>query len=211
LGRIRATLDRATWKQWGFDLSPDEIARIDGFFVPWFEVYNRPGTAAYASQEAVVAVHHGFTVFMGDPPPGRANRPAISALRAGYCVASVEREMGMRPQPDQHLVELLSLMDKDEGWPKEPSLGRAFMAGAKVGLIAEQMTLESPDIGHGIPGFELREAVFADLRHTLFAKLTVTHAPRRFDRAAGELLMRFGHAAGYAEEALLVRSPRYEG
>jgi hypothetical protein len=212
LGRVRATLDRATWRERGFDLEPDEIARIEGFFRPWFEVYRRPGVGAYDSQEAIFGVHHEMTLITGEATPGRETRWAVSALRAGCCVASVECGLGMRLGGDDHLRQLFSLMETDERWPAPgDGLARAIIVGKKLGEVAERMAVTSPPIAADIPGFDLREAVFADLRATLLGKLVVTSFPVRFDRDVAEVLMRFGHAVRYAEESLYVLTARHVG
>jgi hypothetical protein len=209
-GRIRTVLDRAAWREWGFDLAPEQIAQVEGFFEPWFEVYNRPGVAAFDSQEALFGIHRVMEDVVGAPRVGRESRGPVSALRAGYCIASVERAMGLRQGPDRALTELFDHMESDEGWPGPgPSLGRAILVGQRLGDLALDMAIARPEIAQSIPGFGLRDALFADLRHTLLTKVALTNV-RRLDRDLGELLMRAGHAVGFAEESLRVQTPRQE-
>jgi hypothetical protein len=86
--------------------------------------------------------------------------------------------------------------------PDDETPGAAMLVGERIGRVAIQMAVDEPETARGLPGFSLREAVFADLRSTLFSKLKIARtATVNIDSA--EVIMRVGHAVGVCEEAAL--------
>jgi hypothetical protein len=205
-GSLRRGLDQTTWRQLGFEFSPEEVDEVEGFFDRWFRVYNQPGTGPFRSQEALFASFDGVMRVFGGDVPRRKQRPIVSAHRAGYCIAIVERQAELRSQPDENLRQLFALMDEHDGAiDSGDGMADALQLGVRLSEVAGQVTLDNPEIGRDLPGFAYREAVFADLSQTLFAKLKVTSWPHKMDTEGGQLVMRFGHAVGVCEEALPVR------
>ena len=72
----------------------------------------------------------------------------------------------------------------------DSSIGRALLRGKLLADVAKRTALEEPEIARSMRGFPLREAVFADIRHTLFTKLKITGFPTLLDGDMGELMMR---------------------
>src|SRR4051794_32432867 len=103
-----------SWRSLGFALSEVQMTLIEDFFGAWFTVYNLPGTDCYRSQLALFGVHRGVTAIAGDRLPDWERRQAVSAVRAGYCVAAVEAMRRDRSAPDPHLKSLFAAMDEHE-------------------------------------------------------------------------------------------------
>jgi hypothetical protein len=127
----------------------------------------------------------------------------VSVLRAGYVVAAVETDLGGRTGPDEHLMNLFQAMGQEAcRYHGDDDRSREISLGAQLGEVAAMATFENPHVGRGFPGFRLREAVFADLRHTLFTKLKASNFPHWPGGEIYESAMRFGHAVGVCEESL---------
>ena len=199
---VRAALDRATWRERGFDLTDSEIAAVERFFEAWFPIYRLPGTTAYRSQDALFGVHHGCVGLFGEEISASAQKNAVSVLRAGHCVAATERALGLRAESDPNLRELFRLMEEREALACEEPLARALRRGGRLGETAWRMAVQEPDLAAAAPGSPLRDAIFADLRGTLFVKLKVTNLRARLGSDLGELAMRLAHTVGVCEEAL---------
>lgn len=204
---VRSALNRATWRERGFELTDAEVAEVERFFDAWFPIYRKPGTGAYRSQDGLFGVHHGCVRFFGDDLSKREQQNAVSVLRAGYCVAATERALGLRPRPDRHLSELFRLMEEREAPSGEEPLSRALRRGEWIGETAWRIAVEEPEIAGELPGTPLRDAILADLRGTLFVKLKLTNVPARLDSDLAEMAMRFAHAVGVCEEALPAIEP----
>lgn len=197
--RLRSTLDRATWRSWGFDLSDSEISSIERFFDVWSALYNQPGVGAYRSQDAIFGSHELLVAAVGPPESlsGRHLKHAVSVVRAGYCVAVVEAALGYRRNGDENLRLLFLAMRADEGIPElDGSVAGAIAQGHLLATVAAQLVERGID--DELPGFELRDAVFTDLAKTLFIKL-------RLARSISDVsthVLRLGRALGVCEEAL---------
>ena len=103
MGRIGGALRRRTWHEWGFDLSDSEIEEIDRFFDAWFPIYNSPHVSCYRSQEALFASFEGLVELFGEQLTKKQQKNAVSASRAGYCVALAEQKLRFRGEPDPNL------------------------------------------------------------------------------------------------------------
>jgi hypothetical protein len=205
-GPLRRRLDQVAWRELGFDLTDSEVIAVESFFERWFPIYNQPGLGPFRSQEALFAGFQGVIGLFGEDLSRREQRNVVSAERAGYCIAVVEQHAGMRSKPDPNLKKLFALMDEHEGSIETgDDMTDALALGQRLADVAGQVTLEKSEVGENLPGFELRDAVLADLSRTLFLKLKITTWPARMDRDAGVLVMRYGHAVGVCEEALPVR------
>lgn len=207
MGVVRDRLDQAAWRQRGFDLSPAEVGAVERFFERWLAVYNRPGIGAYRSQEGLFATHEGLLELFGEQLLRKERRNAVSVLRAGYCIAVAERDLLMRTAPDPNLSELFRVMAEDDGLTRLTPLAAAQQRGHRLAEVASKIASEQPDTAKSFPGFGLREAIFADLRTTLFVKLKVTGLSVRLDDAQGEEAMRHGHIVAVCEEALPETTP----
>jgi hypothetical protein len=204
---VRGALNRATWRERGFELSDQEISAVERFFEAWFPIYQLPGTTAYRSQDALFGVHRGCIRIFGEGLSKRDQRNAVSVLRAGYCVAATERVLNLRVAADPNLSELFRLMEERDARPHEEPFARALRRGEQISETAWRMAIEEPDIAAGLPGTPLRDAILADLRGTLFVKLKLVNLPARLDSDVAEAAMRFAHALGVCEEALPAAEP----
>jgi hypothetical protein len=207
-------LARRTWRQWGFDLTDEQIEEVEDFFDRWHPTYQLPGVDAYRSQEALFASSNGLARLFGEGLSRREQRSGANASRAGYCVGLVEKELGFRAQPDPGLQELLRRKEHDDkslaaahAEGRERKVAAAVVRSQHFSEAVTETILERPEVGRGIEGFPLREAVFAELRHTLFAKLKITGLPSSLDSERADIALRYGHAIAVCEEALPVSSP----
>lgn len=208
MGRVRLALRRKTWQEWGFDLTDAEMEDIERFFEAWFPIYHIPHVGCYRSQEALFASFEGVLELFGEDLSKTQQKNAVSASRAGYCVAVTEQKLRFRGEPDPNLRQLFRLMEQDsEIQSVDSSIGRALIRGRSLATVAKRCALDDPEIGQSLRGFPLRDAVFADIRHTLFVKLKITGFPTLLHSDMGEVMMRYGHAVAAGEEALPIREP----
>ncbi len=207
MGSFRERVVQDDWRERGFDLSALEVREVDRFFDCWFEAYNRPGVGAYRSREALMAIHVGLVRAFGDQLGEKERSNAASVLRAGYVVAATEQSLGFRPRPDRNLVELFRLMEEDDPSPEREPLAIAHWRGTHLATVAARIAGDEV-MASNLPGFAHREAVFADLRRTLFTKLRLTSILRAsFDLETAETAMRYGHVVGVCEESVPATLP----
>ncbi len=204
---VRSALHRRSWRQRGFHLSDAEIAEIEGFFETWFPIYNQPDIAPYRSQEALFASFNGLAALAPESIGEREQKAWVSASRAGYCVGLAESELRMRGGPDHNLRQLLKLMEDNDEVTSGGSLETAMRRADRLTEVIGELVIDRPSTGRELQGFHLREAIFVDIKATLFVKLKLTNFPARISGDLGDLLLRWGHVLAVCEEALPAHEP----
>ena len=211
MGRIRDRVVVDDWRERGFDFTAADAAEVDAFFDAWSVIYNLPNITAYRSREGLTAIYEAGIAMFGEGLNDRERRNVASVLRAGYVVAVTEASERLRREPDANLARLFELMYADDPSGQNSELAIATWRGRHLSEVATRLHKDVVE-ARAIPGFRLREAVFADIKRLLFRKLQIQSWPRaRLDADTAEEAVRLGHVIGFCEEALSQTLPVTSG